>query len=94
VVNLYALRATDPKALRGHNDPFGPENEYWLRKVAREYGDVVCAWGANADQIHASKVSALFVAGGARLWCLGKTKDGSPRHPLYVRGEQPLEAFQ
>jgi len=24
------------------------------------------------------------------LVCLGKTRDGSPRHPLYVRADQPL----
>lgn len=24
------------------------------------------------------------------LVCLGKTKDGSPRHPSYVRADQPL----
>ncbi|TQG73397.1 DUF1643 domain-containing protein, partial [Pseudomonas aeruginosa] len=27
---------------------------------------------------------------GGRLWCLGTTKDGHPRHPLYVRGNQVL----
>ncbi len=29
-------------------------------------------------------------AAGGRLWCLGTTKDGHPRHPLYVRGDQAL----
>jgi hypothetical protein len=24
------------------------------------------------------------------LWCVGQTKDGHPRHPLYVRADQPL----
>ena len=35
-----------------------------------------------------------FRAAGARLWCLGTTKDGHPRHPLYVRGDQPLVAWE
>jgi hypothetical protein len=27
---------------------------------------------------------------GADLVCLGHTKGGNPRHPLYVRGDQPF----
>jgi len=32
-------------------------------------------------------------AAGARLACLGRTRNGAPRHPLYVRADQPLERF-
>mgnify|MGYP001575300242 CR=1 FL=1 len=28
---------------------------------------------------------------GARLVCLGTTIAGHPRHPLYVRGDQPFQ---
>ena len=28
---------------------------------------------------------------GRKMLCLGKTKNGSPRHPLYVKGDTPLE---
>jgi len=36
---------------------------------------------------------------GARLVCLGKTKDGHPRHPLYVKGDPavggvPMSSFR
>lgn len=90
VVNLYALRSTDPKGLNGHPDPVGPENDHYLREFAREFKDVVCAWGANANPGRALQVANIFRSAGARLWCLGTTKDGAPRHPLYVRGDQPL----
>jgi hypothetical protein len=33
------------------------------------------------------------VGTGATLQCLGMTKDGHPRHPLYVRGDAPLTAY-
>jgi hypothetical protein len=32
-------------------------------------------------------------AAGTTLWCLGTTKDGHPRHPLYVKADQPLLLF-
>ena len=27
-------------------------------------------------------------------WCVGQTKDGHPRHPLYVRADQPLVRWE
>lgn len=30
---------------------------------------------------------------GHKLFCLGRTKSGMPRHPLYLRSDQPLERF-
>lgn len=93
VVNLYALRSTYPNALWSHRDPVGPDNDLWLSSVARECGDVVCAWGANAREDRVRQVVQILRAAGARLWCLGRTKAGHPRHPLYVRGDQALEAW-
>ncbi|MEX3933462.1 DUF1643 domain-containing protein [Paraburkholderia phymatum] len=88
--NLYALRSTDPAALWSHPDPVGPDNDDYLRNLARECGLVVCAWGSNAKAERAAHVASILTDAGARLWCLGTTNDGSPRHPLYVRSDQPL----
>lgn len=91
VANLFALRSTDPEALLSNPDPIGPANDGWLRQLASEYGDVVCAWGAHQMAVGRSIVVAqLLRQAGARLWCLGTTKQGFPRHPLYVPGDQPL----
>lgn len=90
VANLYGLRSTDPAALWLHADPVGSDNDAYLRQFAREYGDVVCAWGVNARPERVSAVNTILRDAGAHLWCLGTTKDGSPRHPLYVRADQPL----
>ena len=90
VANLYALRSTKPAALWIHPDPVGPENDDYLWNFARECGDVVCAWGSNARPERAARVVNIMRDADARLWCLGTTKDGSPRHPLYVRADQQL----
>lgn len=97
VVNLYALRATDPKRLLEVDDPVGPFNArviYDAAVVAAEAGvPVICAWGAN--DITQAAGGALVEAreAGAKIMCLGKTAAGHPRHPLYVKGDQPLEAY-
>lgn len=90
VVNLYALRSTDPSALWADPDPVGPDNDQHLAAIARGAGDIVCAWGAEAPPERVRAVERLFAAAGVRLWCLGTTKNGAPRHPLYVRGDAAL----
>ena len=89
-----ALRATNPKELWRHDAPIGAENNYWLEKLAKEYGDVVCAWGANAKPERVNEVYQILKDAGARLWCLGTTKSGAPKHPLYIKADQKLIAWE
>lgn len=91
VGNLYAFRATKPKDLWTAADPVGPDNDVWLRRQLFAAGLIVCAWGANAKPDRVNSFTKLAVDElGFNLYCLGTTKDGSPRHPLYVRNDQPL----
>ena len=90
VANLHALQATNPMALWSHVDPVGPDNDMYLSGVAAEYEDVVFAWGNNAKPGRVDKVYSIFKRRGRKIWCLGTTKSGAPRHPLYVRGDRPL----
>lgn len=97
VANLFAFRATSPKDMKAAPDPFGHGNELALRQVARASvigkRPIVCAWGVNSDFGTHLLAIGIFQQEGAGMVCLGKTKDGSPRHPLYVRGDAPLVAF-
>ncbi|MDP2141346.1 MAG: DUF1643 domain-containing protein [Gammaproteobacteria bacterium] len=93
VVNLYGLRATDPAALWQHPDPVGPENDEWIRRFALEAKSVVCAWGTNARADRVKTVTSMLIDAGVHLLCLGVTKHGAPRHPLYIRADQELEAY-
>jgi hypothetical protein len=92
VLNLYAYRATNPKVLVTCADPVGPHNDtiLWAHLLAAAEGPtpVVAAWGANAKRERVAHVLGLRPSVDWR--CLGVTKDGQPRHPLYVRGDQPL----
>lgn len=92
VVNLFALRATNPAELKRADDPIGPENYEYLKKEIRSGWKVVGAWGAHPfARIHAADIYNL----GHPNWLrLGATKGNDPRHPLFVRGDQPLEPFE
>jgi len=101
VVNLYSLRATDPRELRRAaargDDVIGPEN--WARSVAALGGAalVILAWGAFRAAFHCQswihEIQLSKLAGCGDLHVLGRTQGGDPVHPLYQRGDlRPLPA--
>lgn len=92
VVNLYARRATKPKDLWAAADPVGCENDDVIRFLGAGRR-VVCAWGSNAKPARVKAVASMLRNQGATLLCLGTTANGSPRHPLYVRADQPLVPY-
>lgn len=92
VVNLFALRATDPKALYDHPDPVGPDNDHHLAEQASRAGLVVAAWGTHGALDDRDR-NVMALLDGVDLHCLGRTQSGHPRHPLYVRAAQPLQRF-
>lgn len=92
VANLYALRRTDPAELWKHSDPVGPLNDEYLAELVQQYGDIICAWGVNARADRVAAFRDLVEANGGRTFCLGVTKDGHPRHPLYLkRDARPVQ---
>ena len=90
VVNLFAFRATKPEDMRAAVDPVGPENNDFLVDLFGRHDRAVAAWGSGPYHYRAGFVRRLAAVMDCGLLCLGKTKDGSPRHPLYVRADQPL----
>ncbi len=93
VVNLFALRARDPKALRSAADPVGPGNDAALRSALRRADCVVAAWGAHGRLGDRDRAAARWLRSARTLRCFGLTRDGQPRHPLYLRGTTRLRAF-
>lgn len=89
VVNLYALRSTDPRQLWRADDPIGPSNDQYLTtaamRAALDDAPIVAAWGANARSDRVLAVRALRCMD--RLSVLALTKAGTPRHPLYLRAD-------
>ena len=95
VVNLFALRSTDPKALYSHPDPVGPDNDEALLAAAASATTVVAAWGVHgALHGRGDQVMTALRQAGVRLMALGRTKDGHPRHPLYLAGSTVLGEYQ
>ncbi len=85
--NLFAFRATDPRDMLAAEDPVGPENDQHLLEASLVVSLVVAAWGVRgAHRGRGDEVAGLI----PDLSALGLTKDGHPRHPLYLPRTQPL----
>ena len=85
VVNLFALRATDPRMLRQHPDPIGSENDALIVKSAHVCQMTICAWGNHGKyQARDKIVLRLLRDNGVSPYALKLTKGGYPAHPLYL----------
>lgn len=94
MANLYAFRSTDPSGLWQVDDPVGnPSNDEYIKDMAKRSDLVIAAWGANAKRKRAKEVHHLLLSKGIRLLCLGTTKAGNPRHPLYLRADTEPEVW-
>ena len=85
VCNLFGLRETDPARLKRARRPEGPDNMAQIKVALGWADDVLCAWGVHGvhrDQSDA--VLRLLRASPKPRLVLGLTKDGHPRHPLYI----------
>lgn len=91
VVNLYGWRSADSRALRAAADPVGPDNDRHIRAAAEQGHPVVAAWGSvGKPESRVRRVRELLAEVGVPVKCLGLTKFGGPRHPLYVRADAAL----
>ena len=92
VTNLFALRSTDPKALRGHADPVGPDNDEKIISSAQVCQMTICAWGTHGSyKDRAAKVLRLLRDAGVKPHALAFANGGVPKHPLYLKADlQPV----
>lgn len=110
MINAFALRATDPSelanALNKGIDPAGPQNDFIVERcaIAWPHAMVAVAWGKPKKQPkrlapyieRAARILATANANARQvpLACYGTNKDGSPKHPLYLRNDTKLREWK
>ena len=95
MLNAFAYRATDPKDMKAQIDPVGAGNDEAIvsvvGRVAGEAALAVFAWGTHGT--HMGRHQQMLELVGPRH-CLGVTKAGLPKHPLYLRADSPIVPYR
>lgn len=89
MLNLFAYRATDPKEMKAVPRPLGVRNMAAIMNVAAIVNQVVACWGVHGEhQDRGDTVAELLLRRfPGKVVHLGLTKDGHPRHPLYLASD-------
>ena len=92
VVNLFAYRTPEPKALKTVHDPVGPGCDRAILDAADRAERLLLAWGNWGTLLGRDRaVLRLLQPYADRLYCLGVNRTAQPRHPLYIkRSTQPV----
>lgn len=95
VVNLWSLRATNPAELERWDwradYAARARNQLIIDLACERAGLVIGAWGATVERVD---VPWPLLQAPDGFYCLGTTKSGQPRHPLYVAGATEREIWR
>jgi hypothetical protein len=91
MLNLFAYRTKSPAEMKKASDPVGPDNDRIIKLYIDKRHDIVAAWGVHGSYRDRDKAVITMVP---QLFCLGLTKDGKPRHPLFLKNDAELILWQ
>lgn len=91
MLNLFGIRATDPRVMLRHAEPIGLGNDEALLHWRYNCPVMVACWGDHGQhRFRAKRVADML----APLHCLGETLRGAPRHPLYLKKTASLRLWR
>ena len=87
--NLFPYRSKHPKDLLYAKNPRGNSNRFHIIDMAEKVDTVVCAWGNAGIVKRIFRGSSPYDYLGLpdeKLYYIDIAKDGTPKHPLFLRG--------
>lgn len=89
VGNLFSFRSTDPKNILTCDNPIGEHNLHYLNEMSLKSSSIICAWGNSTiiSKILKKNKNYAPLKEINNLNYLELSKDGTPKHPLYLKGD-------
>lgn len=91
IVNLVSVISTNPRAIDFKNLDISSHSESLYR--IQNNNLIVACWGKPIN-IHFEKMANFVKQYYKYLWCFGINKDGSPKHPLYLKSNTKLIPYE
>lgn len=89
MMNLFALISPNPDDLRACPDPV-KDNDKWIHTIRPLCDEVIFCWGNFKQAGYRSKIMVQMYH---EALCFGKNKNGSPKHPLYLKNNVKLNYY-
>jgi hypothetical protein len=92
VCNIFAWRDTDPKKMKLAYNPIGEFNDQVILESCLWADLILCAWGTHGNHLDRDQdlLSKIYIT-KKDLYHLGLSKNGFPKHPLYISyAQKPL----
>jgi hypothetical protein len=92
--NLFALISPYPEDLTSCPDPV-KDNDQWLKETSLKVKDVIFCWGNFKVADYRVKVIKKMFPNTAFSYpcCFGRNKNGSPKHPLYLKSDVKIQQY-
>ena len=88
VGNLFAYRSTNPSNLKKVDTPIGPWNTAHVISMFNRSDKAICAWGNGQSPPN------YFKGLLPKFYYLELSKDGIPKHPLYLKGNLQPKRYE
>jgi hypothetical protein len=89
MLNLFGLISANPDYLRSCSDPIA-DNDKWVFNVVQTCDSIIFCWGNFKQAEYRSKKYIQKYPGAL---CFGRNANGSPKHPLFLKGTTPIVKF-
>ena len=94
MTNIFSYRATDPEVMKGRGSPSGDYNDLMLIGCTQVADRVLAAWGTHGAYRDRGSVVTDTLRNSVDLYCLGQTRGGFPKHPLYIKRSTIPEIYR
>ena len=74
-------------------DPIGPQNDMHILEQAKLAHTIIFAWGVHGSFMGRDRLVKRALS-DFDCYNLGVTKDGHPKHPLYLRGDTEMKSLE
>lgn len=91
--NVMDYRATSPASIPEGTGACSPANITWIETSSRDAAKIIFAYGKLRRSHRPFADAVVDALRGKELWCFGTNADGSPKHPLYLKRDTPLQRF-
>jgi hypothetical protein len=85
VLNLFPFKSTNPKQLLNIEDVYGGIDYQLYYNIFEECEKIICAWGNESIIKSLNPNMNIFNTFKHKLYCLELSKNGVPKHPLYLK---------